>query len=143
MEKTITITELVDAYEKASNPAMRNLVLSMIRCDDYIDYALKIAEAQHIINAIMVDENGGFRKNSPMINVFFTQVVIERYTNIEIDNEHFLSQYDLISRAGLLDDLFTPKDGIARILPLTDIARFRAVLDMVEADYMTNHYKRN
>ena len=66
--------------------------------------------------------------------ILFCRTVIEEYTNLEIDKEHFDTDYDLLKTSGLLNILM---GGENSIIPEEEIAELRTIIEMKKNDLLT------
>ena len=98
----------------------------------YLPYADKLAIATRAISASTYENINGiniYKQNTPMMMLFYKVGMIEKYTDIEIENP--VKDYDMLCQAGLLNILLF-------IIPEDELKLCKKLLDMTKADLMEN-----
>ena len=144
------IKEFVNKYNSFSTESLRdNFLKNNLKIKDYVSFLMKNTLAQKIVDVstymyedyIKEDGTKGRRRtntihvNSTVQYVLFCRVIIENYTNLEVETEGFFEEYDALKSCGLLDKLMGSDDSI---LPMNDIAELRTVIDMKQKDVLYN-----
>lgn len=78
------------------------------------------------------------RVNSTAQYLLFCRVVIENYTNLEVETDGFFEEYDLLKQSGLLDKLMVGTEQTAPLIPADEIGELRQLLSLKQSDIMTN-----
>lgn len=78
------------------------------------------------------------RVNSTAQYLLFCRVVIENYTNLEVETDGFFEEYDLLKQSGLLDKLMIGTEQTAPLIPADEIGELRQLLSLKQSDIMTN-----
>lgn len=78
------------------------------------------------------------RVNSAAQYILFCRVIIENYTNLEVETDGFFEEYDLLKQSGLLDKLMVGTEQVAPLIPADEIGELRSLLNMKQSDLMTN-----
>lgn len=78
------------------------------------------------------------RVNSTAQYLLFCRVVIENYTNLEVETDGFFEEYDLLKQSGLLDKLMVGNEQTASLIPADEIGELRQLLSLKQSDIMTN-----
>lgn len=133
MEKTITISELIERTADANEDEQFEL-LSQIEVEEYINYEDKVARMENIVQSTSLLD-GKVHFFTPMIPVLFTITIIDMYTNIKINNQNILAEFNLLKKTGLID-FFISEDGI---IDDDEIAECNAILNMLKDDFTANN----
>ena len=103
----------------------------------YIPYEEKNAKCESIVKSTSVvrDETTGieiYKRNTPAFNVFYNMTLISLYTNIEVDFEHILKDYNVLEEKGYIDLLLSH-------IPQKEYTAWNRMCQMVMDDYMENN----
>ena len=146
----MTVKELCERYNNMSNKQMKdNFIKENVKITPYMPVLRKDLLADIIAKRTVLEyENyvteDGTQKDRPtgrvMVNTFtgyilFCRTVIQKYTNLEIDKEHFDTDYDELKKSGLLDILM---NGEKSLIPQEEIAEFNTILSMKKNDLLEN-----
>lgn len=96
----------------------------------YMNWLLKVGEAENIVQKSCYDKDGNFRLNSPLRYYIFIVTVIKNYTDLEFEDGDMMHDFNLLEENGI-DDMIV---GMVE-----DIARFTKVLQMTLDDHMENY----
>lgn len=147
--KKITIKDFVAEYNKKGTETLKdNYLKDTIKYISYLPFVTKVSLADSLINLSVykqekyIDENGNTKNrktdeveiNSTVQYLFFVRIVIDNYTNLKSETPGFFEEYDLLKSSGILDKLI----GDNGILPMSDIAEFRNIVDMKQNDVVFN-----
>lgn len=148
MEK-ITIKKFVEGYNNCSNTALKDrYIQEKLTITPYVPVLRKDAIADIIARRTVYEHEiytaeDGTQKNRSTGNVkvntfigymLFVRTVIEEYTNLEIDKEHFDQDYDALKISGLLNRLM---GGENSLIPCGEIAELNTIIDMKKSDLLT------
>ena len=78
------------------------------------------------------------RVNSTVQYLLFCRLVIENYTNLEVETEGFFEEYDMLKSSGLLDKLMVSTETRPSLIPMDEIAELRALIDFKQKDLLFN-----
>ena len=144
MNKDFNVKSFVEEYEKCSNNDDKAKFLkSKLKTEKYMPYADKLTFAENIINHssyAMVKEDGVLKKtdrialNSPMRYILFVMTVVDKYTNIEVNFNNIMPDFDALNFNSLIEVIFE-KIGDK------ETAEFNTVVEMVLNDFMANKYQ--
>ena len=144
------IKEFCERYNAFTSQSLKyEFIKQNIKITQYIPFVKKDALATNLVNISTyeyenyVDENGNIKRrkseriklNSTVQYLLFCRMIIENYTNLEVETEGFFEEYDALKSCGLLDKLMGSDDSI---LPMNDIAELRTVIDMKQKDVLYN-----
>ncbi len=148
------IKEFVEKYNAIATENLKDdLIKNNIQFVDYVPFIKKDTLAEKLINVSTyeyedyTDVSGkvGRRKtnkikiNSVVQYLLFCRIIIENYTNLEVETEGFFEEYDALKQSGLLDKLMIGTETTAPLIPQSEIAELRAIIDMKRKDVFTNY----
>lgn len=77
--------------------------------------------------------------NSVVQYILFCRVIIENYTNLEVETEGFFEEYDALKQSGLLDKLIVGSENVPPMIPADEIDELRMLIDMKQKDEIFNN----
>lgn len=140
------IKEFCKQYEQLSTKtAKEKFIKDNIQFKTYVSFLMKDTLAQNLINVSMyeyedyIDEDGNKQRrktgniqvNSTVQYLLFCRLIIENYTDLEIENKGFYEDYDALNQSGVMDI-------IMQSIPEKEIGEFKAIIDMKQKDAFTN-----
>ena len=148
------ILEFVERYNNMETQQLKDrFVKEKIKITPYVSIIKKDAYAQLIVDKTTFEQesyndNGvtKYRKtdkikiNSVARYIQFCRVVIELYTNLEIDEDDkgFIKGYDALKSSGLLDTLMVGSDKAVPLIPMSELSEFKTILTMKQSDTQFN-----
>lgn len=145
------ILKLVEKYNSYNNSTSKASLLKDIKITPYVSIIKKDAYAQLIVDRTTFeqeayDDNGktNYRKtdkirvNSVAQYVQFCRAVIELYTDLEIEDESFIKEYDALKSSGLLDILMVGSEQRDPLIPMSELSEFKTILSMKQSDVQFN-----
>lgn len=150
--KKITIKEFCKEYKNRVPQMQETYIKENLVVTPYVPFVKKDALADKLVDIstyIFEDyekEDGtvGRRKtdkirvNSTVQYLLFCRVIIENYTNLTVETEGFFEEYDALKECGLLDKLMISSETRASLIPMDEIAEFRALIDFKQKDLLFN-----
>lgn len=147
MEK-ITIKKFVEGYNNCSDTLKDRYIQEKLTITPYVPVLRKDAIADIIARRTVYEHEiytaeDGTQKNRSTGNVkvntfigymLFVRTVIEEYTNLEIDKEHFDTDYDALKTSGLLNVLMGSDNSL---ISEEEIAELRTIIEMKKNDLLT------
>ena len=70
--------------------------------------------------------------------LLFCRVVIENYTDLEVETEGFFEEYDALKQSGLLDKLMVGSENVPPMIPADEIGELRMLIDIKQKDEIFN-----
>ena len=144
MNKDFNVKSFVEEYEKQlTNDDKAKFLKSKLKTEKYIPYADKLTLAENIVkhsSYAMVKEDGKLRQtdkialNSPMRYILFVMTVVDKYTNIEVNFNNIMPDFDALNFNSLIEVIFEKVGD-------KETAEFNTVVDMVLNDFMANKYQ--
>ena len=150
------IKEFCENYKnRATNKLKEDYLKENLKITTYLPFIKKDALAQNIVNATTYKfENytkedgtiGRRRTNQIHVNsttqmLLFYRVIIENYTDLEVETEGFYEEYDALNESGVLFELTADFEGHPSIIPAKEISELRGMIDLKQRDEMTNQYE--
>lgn len=144
MNKDFNVKSFVEKYEKQLSDVEKNSYLkNNLKVEKYLSYSDKVLLAERIVNGssyAIVKEDGVLNKtdkikiNSPMRYILFVMTIIDKYTNITVNFNDVMPEFDYLNKNGLFEIIFN-KIGDR------EIGEFNTVVEMVLDDFMANKYE--
>ena len=119
----MTLNEFIISYD--SHPEYELEIV------DYIPYEQKLDMCKSIINATTNTDLDEFEIDSCLRNVFYKMTLINLYTNIDIDFDHIIDEYDMLESRNLTDD-------IIHLIALEELRRFDMLMECLLSDLRTH-----
>ena len=150
------IKEFCENYKnRATNKLKEDYLKENLKITTYLPFIKKDALAQNIVNATTykfedyTNEDGttGRRRtnqiqvNSTAQMLLFYRVIIENYTDLEVETEGFYEEYDALNESGVLFELTADFEGHPSLIPAKEISELRGMIDLKQRDIMTNQYE--
>lgn len=146
MDKKFNVKDFSEQYMKQINAsAKETFIKTKLKVVDYLPYQEKIIIAKNIVKSTSYaigrnEETGGLTKtnrikiNSPMRYILFVMTVVNKYTNIEVNFNDVMPEFDDLNKNGLIEVIFN-KVGER------EIGELKIIIDSVLEDFMTNEYE--
>ena len=149
------IKEFCKEYSNRIDKLKGDYLKENLKITTYIPFIKKDALAQNIVNATTykfedyTNEDGttGRRRtnqiqvNSTAQMLLFYRVIIENYTDLEVETEGFYEEYDALNESGVLFELTADFEGHPSLIPAREISELRGMVDLKQRDIMTNQYE--
>lgn len=129
----MTIKDFMAGYEKNGSESLKDkYIKEKVKVKTYLPFLEKVAVAQMLAKHTTLDkETGNIKVDSCTNYLLFYRVIIENYTNLEVIDDKFYEDYDLLNRSGALVK-------IMQMIPESEIKEFKMFCDMKQSDIMTN-----
>lgn len=151
----MTIKEFCREYSNRVDKLKGDYLKENLKITTYLPFIKKDALAQNIVNATTYrfenytkeDGTTGRRKtnqiqiNSTAQMLLFYRVIIENYTNLEVETEGFYEEYDALNESGVLFELTADFEGHPSLIPAREISELKGMTDLKQRDIMTNQYE--
>ena len=99
----------------------------------YISFLKKTSIAEQLVKITTINtKTGNIYLNSPANYLFFCRIVIELYTNLEVESEGFYEEYDILNSSGILDK-------IMQSIPEKELKELKMLCDMAKEDLIFNN----
>lgn len=149
------IKEFCKEYSNRIDKLKGDYLKENLKITTYLPFIKKDALAQNIVNATTYkfedytkeDGTTGRRKtnqiqvNSTAQMLLFYRVIIENYTDLEVETEGFYEEYDALNESGVLFELTADFEGHPSLIPAREISELRGMVDLKQRDIMTNQYE--
>ena len=149
------IKEFCKEYSNRVDKLKGDYLKENIKITPYLPFIKKDALAQNIVNATTYKfedytkedgTTGRRRTNQIQINstaqmLLFYRVIIENYTDLEVETEGFYEEYDALNESGVLFELTADFEGHPSLIPAKEISELREMIEMKQRDEMTNQYE--
>ena len=149
------IKEFCKEYSNRIDKLKGDYLKENLKITTYLPFIKKDALAQNIVNATTYkfedytkeDGTPGRRRinqiqvNSTAQMLLFYRVIIENYTDLEVETEGFYEEYDALNESGVLFELTADFEGHPSLIPAREISELRGMIDLKQRDTMTNQYE--
>ena len=149
------IKQFCKEYSNRIDKLKSDYLKENLKITTYLPFIKKDALAQNIVNATTykfedyTNEDGttGRRRtnqiqvNSTAQMLLFYRVIIENYTDLEVETEGFYEEYDSLNESGVLFELTADFEGHPSLIPASEISELRGMVDLKQRDIMTNQYE--
>ena len=131
--KGMFIKKFVESYSNFETKNLKDDYLKdNLEITTYVPFVKKVTYAASLAQNTMIDKDtGNVRVSSESNYLFFVRSIIELYTDLEIENNAFYDEYDLLNESGLLDE-------IMQMIPEKEINEFKMICDMKKDDIIFN-----
>lgn len=130
----MTVKDFVEKYTATSAEGKYDFIRSCIK-NIYIPYATKIDICNKLIETTSRKENINgekmFCQKTPAKYMLLRLTLINLYTEIEVDMENGLSEFDLLEENDLTEDIICK-------IPAKEADRFANIISMIEKDCYEN-----
>ena len=149
------IKEFCKEYSNRIDKLKEDYLKENLKITTYLPFIKKDALAQNIVNATTYKfedytkedgTTGRRRTNQIQVNstaqmLLFYRVIIENYTDLEVETEGFYEEYDALNESGVLFELTADFEGHPSLIPAREISELRGMVDLKQRDIMTNQYE--
>ena len=98
----------------------------------YLPFLTKVTLADKLAKITALDKDtGNVNVKSDVNYLLFCRMIVEQYTDLQIETEGFYEEYDLLNESGLLDK-------IMQMIPEKEITEFKMICDMKKDDIVFN-----
>ena len=154
-KKEMKIKEFCKEYSNRIDKLKGDYLKDNLKITTYLPFIKKDALAQNIVNATTYKfedytkedgTTGRRRTNQIQVNstaqmLLFYRVIIENYTDLEVETEGFYEEYDALNESGVLFELTADFEGHPSFIPAKEISELRGMIDLKQRDIMTNQYE--
>ena len=150
-----TVKQFCKEYSNRIDKLKGDYLKENLKITTYLPFVKKDALAQNIVNATTYKfedytkedgTTGRRRTNQIQVNstaqmLLFYRVIIENYTDLEVETEGFYEEYDALNESGVLFELTADFEGHPSLIPAKEISELRGMIDLKQRDIMTNQYE--
>ena len=146
------IKEFCKEYSNRIDKLKGDYLKENLKITTYLPFIKKDALAQNIVNATTYKfedytkedgTTGRRRTNQIQVNstaqmLLFYRVIIENYTDLEVETEGFYEEYDALNESGVLFELTADFEGHPSLIPANEISELRGMIKMKQEDEIFN-----
>ena len=128
-----TIKIFVNEYNNIATDRLKEDYLKdNLHIKSYLPFLKKVTLADKLAKVTTLDKDtGNVNVKSDANYLLFCRMIIEQYTDLQIETEGFYEEYDLLNESGLLDK-------IMQMIPEKEISEFKMLCDMKKEDLLFN-----
>ena len=131
------IKDFINDFNKLKTDEDRKIFVEQIVTTEYVPFIEKADACLKIINDTWYKKDEMGRKKLHITStgtyVLYTMVVINKYTDLEVDFKNTIAQYDLLNKNNYLGMIMS-------FIPKNELEEFRRILDMTQQDVLQNEY---
>ena len=134
----MTIKEFTEKYSAIATDRLKEDYLNdNLHIKTYLPFLTKVTLADKLAKVTTLDKDtGNVNVKSDVNYLLFCRMIVEQYTNLQVETEGFYEEYDLLNETGLLDK-------IMQMIPEKEIAEFKMICDMKKSDLLQNKYENH
>ena len=127
------IKEFVEKYGAiATDKLKEDYLKNNLHIKTYLPFLTKVTLADKLAKVTTLDKDtGNVNVKSDVNYLLFCRMIIEQYTDLQVETEGFYEEYDLLNESGLLDK-------IMQMIPEKEISEFKMICDMKKDDIIFN-----
>ena len=151
-KKEMKIKEFCKEYSNRIDKLKGDYLKENLKITTYLPFIKKDALAQNIVNATTYKfedytkedgTTGRRRTNQIQVNstaqmLLFYRVIIENYTDLEVETEGFYEEYDALNESGVLFELTADFEGHPSLIPAREVNELRGIIKMKQEDEIFN-----
>ena len=132
------IKELTEKYNTIATDRLKEDYLNdNLHIKTYLPFLTKVTLADKLAKVTTLDKDtGNVNVKSDVNYLLFCRMIVEQYTDLQIETEGFYEEYDLLNEFSLLDK-------IMQEIPEKEIAEFKMICDMKKSDLLQNKYENH
>lgn len=138
------VNEFIEKFNELKNDEERTIFLKERVKETYIDFERKIDMCQKIIKGTSYDEitedTVVWKKRYAIEYLFYTVKLIEAYTDIEIEGENFMKNFNSLNKLYInyAGNYMSYINVILSAIPQTEVTEFNFVLNLCKDDQESN-----
>ena len=134
----MTIKEFTEKYNAIATDRLKEDYLNNnLHIKTYLPFLTKVTLADKLAKVTTLDKDtGNVNVKSDVNYLLFCRMIVEQYTDLQVETEGFYEEYDLLNESGLLDK-------IMQTIPEKEIAEFKMICDMKKSDLLQNKYENH
>ena len=129
------IKDFVEKYGAIATDRLKEDYLNdNLHIKTYLPFLTKVTLADKLAKVTTLDKDtGNVNVKSDVNYLLFCRMIVEQYTDLQVETEGFYEEYDLLNESGLLDK-------IMQMIPEKEIAEFKMICDMKKDDIIFNQF---
>ena len=129
----ITIRNFVEKYNSIVVDKLKEQYLKdNLHIKTYIPFLTKVTLADKLAKITTLDKDtGNINVKSDVNYLLFCRMIIEQYTDLQVETEEFFEEYDALMETGVLDI-------IMQMIPEKEIKELKMICDMKKDDLLFN-----
>ena len=127
------IFDFIEKYNAIATDRLKEDYLNdNLHIKTYLPFLTKVTLADKLARVTTLDKDtGNINIKSDVNYLLFCRMIIEQYTDLQVETEGFYEEYDLLNESGLLDK-------IMQMIPEKEIKEFKMICDMKKDDIIFN-----
>ena len=131
--ENMTIKEFTEKYSAIATDRLKEDYLKdNLHIKTNLPFLTKVILADKLAKVTTLDKDtGNVNVKSDINYLLFCRMIVEQYTDLQVETEGFYEEYDLLNESGLLDK-------IMQMIPEKEITEFKMICDMKKDDIIFN-----
>ena len=127
------IKEFTEKYSAITTDRLKEDYLKdNLHIKTYLPFLTKVTLADKLAKVTALDKDTcNINVKSDVNYLLFCRMIIEQYTDLQVETEGFYEEYDLLNESGLLDK-------IMQMIPEKEVTEFKMICDMKKDDIIFN-----
>ena len=126
------IKEFCKEYSNRIDKLKDDYLKENLHIKTYLPFLTKVTLADKLAKITTLDKDtGNVNVKSDVNYLLFCRMIVEQYTDLQVETEGFYEEYDLLNESGLLDK-------IMQMIPEKEITEFKMICDMKKDDIIFN-----
>ena len=132
------IKDFVEKYNAIATDRLKEDYLNdNLHIKTYLPFLTKVTLADKLAKVTTLDKDtGNVNVKSDVNYLLFCRMIVEQYTDLQVETEGFYEEYDLLNESGLLDK-------IMQMIPEKEITEFKMICDMKKSELLQNKYENH
>lgn len=131
----MTIREFCEEYNKRVGHFKDEFFKNNLHVKAYLPFLTKTTTAGRLVSITTFNQDtGDIEVRSDIQYLLFYRMIIEQYTDLEIETDGFYEEYDLLNESGLLDKIMD-------MIPKEEIRELKTLIDLKKSDAFANKYE--
>ena len=131
------IKEFCKEYSNRIDKLKEDYLNDNLHINTYLPFLTKMTLADKLAKVTTLDKDtGNVNVKSDINYLLFCRMIVEQYTDLQVETEGFYEEYDLLNESGLLDK-------IMQMIPEKEINEFKMICDMKKSDLLQNKYENH
>lgn len=129
----MTVKDFIEKYNNIATDRLKEDYLNdNLHIKTYLPFLMKVTLADKLAKVTTLDKDTcNVNVKSDVNYLLFCRMIIEQYTDLQVETEGFYEEYDLLNEFGLLDQ-------IMQKIPEREIKEFKMICDMKKEDLLFN-----
>ena len=134
------IKEFTEKYGAIATDRLKEDYLNdNLHIKTYLPFLTKVTLADKLAKVTTLDKDtGNVNVKSDVNYLLFCRMIVEQYTNLQVETEGFYEEYDALNESGVLFELTADFEGHPSLIPAKEISELRGMIELKQRDEIFN-----